>query len=138
VNRNHERQQVEMDRRHLAHKKSQLTELKDQLLTRQMSYKAYQPAAYGLTREIHALEEKLRIEPENSLHGTVSRRRNKMSDRCHNDHTERAKMVPLFYGDTFAGWYCPVCLKEVGEKEQERLTKSYQAVQSSTPAGGAS
>ena len=64
VNRNHERQQVEMDRRHLAHKKSQLTELKDQLLTRQMSYKAYQPAAYGLTREIHALEEKLRIEPE--------------------------------------------------------------------------
>ena len=37
MNRNHERQQVEMDRRHLAHKKSQLTELKDQLLTRQMN-----------------------------------------------------------------------------------------------------
>jgi hypothetical protein len=61
-----------------------------------------------------------------------------MSDRCHNDHAERAKMVPLFYGDALAGWYFPVCSKEAGEKEQERLTKSYQAVQSSTPAGGAS
>jgi predicted nucleic acid-binding Zn-ribbon protein len=64
MNRNHERQEAESDRRHLAHKKSQLTELKDQLLTREIGYKAYQPAAYGLAREIRELEGKLRDESE--------------------------------------------------------------------------
>lgn len=57
MNRNHERQQDEADRQHLIHKKSQLTELKDQLLTGAISYKTFQKAAYPLQKAIKEMEE---------------------------------------------------------------------------------
>lgn len=56
MNRNHERQEAESDRRHLAHKKSQLTELKDQMLTGAIGYKAFQKAAYPLQKAIKEME----------------------------------------------------------------------------------
>jgi hypothetical protein len=43
---------------HLRHKKSQLVELKDQLLTGEITYKAFQKAAYPLQKEIQAMEAK--------------------------------------------------------------------------------
>ncbi|MDE2426850.1 MAG: hypothetical protein KGO96_13195 [Elusimicrobia bacterium] len=41
---------------HLKHKRSQLVELKDQLLTGEISYKALQSKAYPLQKEIQSME----------------------------------------------------------------------------------
>ena len=64
MNANHQRQEAELTSRHLAHKKSLLTELKDQLLTGEISYAVYKPKADAVVREIRTLEVRQKMEVE--------------------------------------------------------------------------